>query len=106
MVDIAQRRTDSVVSKHSLKWAGIAAFIGCAACCALPLLAAAALSSGTATAITSFMKPGAELIVGTVVFVLVLGVMAFRSRAKTKQGCGPMCKADGSCCARGARASS
>ena len=103
MNDIAQGKAEPFLSKRRLWSAGIAAFIGCAACCALPLIAAAGLGGGAATTIASLLKPGSELLVGGVVFAVVLGVMALRHRAKREQGCGPMCRADGTCCNRGAR---
>lgn len=96
-------RSEPLLSKRRLGWAGIAAFVGCAACCALPLLAAAVAGSGAAATATSILKPGSELVVGLGVFAAALTVMAVRAGTKRKQGCADSCKADGQCCERGAR---
>lgn len=100
------RKSESFLSKRRLVTAGIAAVIGCAACCALPLLAVAGAGSGAAAGLTAYLRPGSELIVGLVVFGAALAVMAVRARLKPEVGCGPACKADGSCCDRGARVGS
>ena len=97
-------KSDSFFTKRRLALAAIAAFIGCAACCALPLLAVAGFGGGAAAALGAYLRPGSELIVGLVVFAGALSVMAVRSRLKpSAAGCGPACKLDGSCCDRGAR---
>ena len=92
---------EPVFTKGRIKWAAVAAFIGCAACCALPLLAVAFAGTGAAAAITSFVRPGSELVVGGVVFAVALGLMAVRARAKQSKGCGTSCRVDGTCCDRG-----
>jgi hypothetical protein len=91
------------VSKRGLGLAGAAAFIGCAACCAMPLLAAAGVGSGAIAALSVF-RPGSELIVGGGAFVIVLGGTAIWRRFNRGEsaGCGPACKVDGTCCDRGA----
>jgi len=94
-------KSESVFSKRRLGWAGVAAFIGCAACCALPMLAVLGLGSGAAATITRLVKPGSELIIGGLVCAVALGIMAVRARGK-QRGCGPSCDADGGCCDRGA----
>ncbi|WP_437907029.1 hypothetical protein WME95_03720 [Sorangium sp. So ce327] len=96
--------SEPILSKRHLGLAGVAAFIGCAACCAIPLLAAAGLGSGAIATLSSVFRPGSELLVGGSVFVVALGVMAARRWFKRNDasGCGPACKVDGSCCARGA----
>ncbi|MBN8616247.1 MAG: hypothetical protein J0L92_36995 [Deltaproteobacteria bacterium] len=99
-------KPESFLSKRRLGVAGVAAFIGCAACCAIPLLAAAGLSSGAIATLSSIFRPGSELLVGGTVFAAVLGVMAVRKRMKSEPGCGPACKVDGTCCDRGAKARS
>src|SRR5688572_11574215 len=72
--------SEPFLSKRRLVWAGAAAIGGCAAVCSLPLLAAVVLGGGAAaTAIASFARPGAELIVGAIAFALALGVMALRA---------------------------
>jgi mercuric ion transport protein len=93
-----------ILSKRRLGLASAAAFLGCAACCALPLLAAAGVGSGTLALLSSVFRPGSELVVGGGVFLVALGVMAIwnRSNSSERSGCGPACKVDGSCCARGA----
>jgi mercuric ion transport protein len=97
------QKSEPVLSKRRLGLAGIAAFIGCAACCAVPLLAAAGLGSGAVASLSSVFRPGSELLVGGVVFVVALGVMAVRSRLRRSDasGCGPACRVDGTCCDRG-----
>ncbi len=90
------------LSKRHLGAAGAAAFLACAACCALPLLAAAGLGSGALASFARVLRPGSELAVGVVVFVVVLGLMALRSRSKGAVACGASCAADGTCCDRGA----
>lgn len=94
--------TETPASNFSnLRWAEIAAFIGCAACCAIPLLAAAGLSGGAVATLSTIFRPGHELIVGVAVFAAVIGVMALRKRVSRGVGCGSACKVDGSCCDRG-----
>jgi len=90
-------KSESPVSKHRLGIAGVAAFMACAACCAIPMLAAAGFGSGL---IAALFRPGSELLVGVTVFLAAIGVMAARSRLKTRsaQGCGSACRVDGSCC--------
>lgn len=92
----------SLLPKHSLRWASIAAFLGCAACCAIPLLAATGLGSGAFAALASVFHPGSELLVGGALFVLTLSVLFVRSRMRREPGCGNACKLDGSCCGQGA----
>ncbi|WP_437276026.1 hypothetical protein WME90_32900 [Sorangium sp. So ce375] len=98
------QKSEPIVSKRRLGLAAVAAFIGCAACCAIPLLAAAGLGSGAVATLSSVFRPGSELLVGGSVFVIALSVMAALSRLKKGEasGCGPACKVDGSCCERGA----
>lgn len=92
------------LTKRRVGLAAVAAFIGCAACCAMPLLAAAGFSSGIASALSAVFRPGHELLVGGAVFVLALGGTAVWSRmaGRGQPGCGSSCKLDGSCCDRGA----
>lgn len=100
-------KTESIVSKRRLYLAGLAAFVACAACCAIPLLVAAGVTGGAAAMLTSVLRPGAELLIGAAVFLGALGVMAIRSKFQqaAATGCGPVCSADGSCCGRGATSS-
>jgi len=74
------------LSKRRLGWAGLAGTVGCAAVCALPMLAAVGLGSGVAAAITRFIRPGAELVAAGAIFAFALGFMAFRVRAKRRGG--------------------
>lgn len=96
------RSPDAPLSKRRLGAAGVAAFLACAACCALPLLAAAGVGSGALASLAHLLRPGSELIVGGVVFLVALGVMAARNRSKGATACGASCAADGTCCDRGA----
>lgn len=104
MSTFSVQKSESILSKRRLSLAGMAAFIGCAACCAVPLLAAAGLGSGAVATLSSVFRPGSELLVGVSVFVVALGAMAIRSGLNRSRaaGRGSACAADGSCCARGA----
>jgi mercuric ion transport protein len=93
-------KSGSCFSRGRLGWAGVAAVLGCAACCAIPLLAAAGLGGGALATLSHWLHPGAELLVGGVVFASVLGVLAVRHRLSRASGCGPACRLDGSCCER------
>lgn len=92
------QKPEPFLSKRPVRWAGLAAVIACAACCALPLLLAAGVGSGAT--IMRFLQPGAELIAGGAVFAMAVGVIVIRARAKRRPGCGPSCQADGGCCDR------
>jgi len=83
------RKNDGFWSRQRLAWAGGAAFVGCAVSCSLPLLAVAA-GGGALTSVAAFLKPGAELVVGGLVFAGALGVMAMVQKRKTPEasGCG------------------
>ena len=96
--------SDSLFSRRRLGAAGIAALIGCVACCSVPLLVAAGLSGSVLSAITFIFRPGSELLIGAAFFAGALAVMAFRRRTKRDAGCCASCKLDGSCCDRGAAA--
>ena len=100
----SQEKLSSGLSKRGLGIAGVAAIVGCAVCCAVPLLAAAGLGGGALAALSSVFRPGSELLVGGTVFVLVLGASWLRNRFRRvgASGCAPSCSADGSCCNRGA----
>ena len=83
-----------VVTKRSLGWAGAAAFLACAACCALPLLAVAGGSTlaTLATWLTPGLEPYAALTAG-------LGTLAFFAlRTRRARGCETACSVDRSCC--------
>ncbi len=95
-------KPQSILSKRRIGLASVAAFIGCAACCAVPFLAAAGLSGGAFGTFASVFRPGAELIVGGTAFVLTLSALAVGNRLKRKAtvGCGSACQRDGACCER------
>jgi hypothetical protein len=78
-------------SIRSMGWAGLAALVGCAACCAIPILAAAGLGGGATAAIATLMWPGAELVMGGLAFVGVLAVAALRRRAAERRSCAVAC---------------
>jgi hypothetical protein len=100
------RKSESFLSKRRLGWAGVAAVLGCAACCALPLLAAAGLGGGAAATLSSIFRPGSEFLVGGAVFAVALSVMAIRNRMRGSAGCGPSCRVEGSGCDNGTAARS
>jgi uncharacterized membrane protein YedE/YeeE len=76
------QKTSAQFSRRRLGLAGLAAILGCAICCALPLLAAAGLGSGVAAGLGRIFRPGSELIVGGIVFVVALAVMTIRHRLR------------------------
>lgn len=94
----------SFLSSRRLGIAGVAALLGCVACCAAPLLVAAGVGSGVAGTLSSALQPGSEFLVGGVVFAGTLGAMALwgRLRRASSGGCGSACKVDGGCCDRSA----
>jgi hypothetical protein len=79
--------TSPLVTKKRLGLAGLAAFGACAACWAVPLLAAAGIGGGVLSAIAGYIRPGADLAVAGGVGVGVLGVMAFRARSRRAAAC-------------------
>lgn len=93
MENVAISRNDERFwSRRRLAWAGGAAFVGCAVSCSLPLLAVAG-GGGVLTWAAAWIRPGAELVVGGLVFASALAVMAMVQRRKTPDasgcGCGP-----------------
>lgn len=96
--------SDPVLSKRRLGWAGLAALVACATCCAVPLLAAAGMGGAATATVSRILRPGSELVVGGLTFLLVLGLLATRARGKRSAGCGSSCSLDGSCCEQGAKA--
>jgi mercuric ion transport protein len=95
------KRPVSILSKRRVGWAAVAAVLGCAACCALPMLATAGLGGGAVALLSRVLRPGSELVVGGTVFAVALAVMAVRNRLKRAAGCGSSCALDGSCCDHG-----
>jgi hypothetical protein len=83
----------SFLSKRRLGIAGLAAMISCLTCWALPF-AAAAIGGGAALAVGRLLRPGLEPVIGAIVFSVVLGIMAIRSRLKRQPGYGPSCRID------------
>jgi len=72
--------------KRRLGWAGVAAVVGCGACCAvIPALSALGLGSA-ATLLAGWMGPGTELLAGGAAGALAFGVMMIRERGK-KSSC-------------------
>jgi hypothetical protein len=76
-----------LVTKKDLAFAGVAAFGACAACCALPLLAAAGIGGGALSVVAGYIRPGADLVVAGVVGTGVLLVMALRARRRRATAC-------------------
>lgn len=87
------------LSRRPVIWAGIAALIGCAACCALPILLLVGAGSGASAFVARFLFPGSELVIAAVVFAGVLGVFALRARGRRK-ACSTSCSTDGACSPR------
>jgi hypothetical protein len=81
---LSVRKSEPVLSKRPLAWSGLAAVVVCAASCSLPLLAIALGGGAVAAAIASITIPGAEFIAGGVAFVVALGVMALRTRLRSR----------------------
>jgi hypothetical protein len=72
--------------KRRLGWSGLAAVVGCGACCgAIPLLSAVGLS-GAAAALAGWLGPGSELLAGSAAGVLAFGAMMVRE-SKSKSSC-------------------
>ncbi|HEY6722535.1 MAG TPA: hypothetical protein VI197_00850, partial [Polyangiaceae bacterium] len=69
---VISRSAGEFWSRRKLAWAGGAAVVGCAISCSIPLLAAAA-GGGVLTSLSAFVQPGAELVVGGLVFAGTLG---------------------------------
>jgi hypothetical protein len=91
--------TSPLVTKKGLGLAGLAAVGACAACCAVPLLAAG-IGGGVLSAIAGYVRLGADLVLAGSVGVSVLAVMAFRARLRRAmacevgRGCGPVDEAN------------
>jgi len=83
----AMSNTYPVITKKNLGLAGIAAFGACAACCALPLLAAAGIGGGALSAVAGYVRPGADLVLAGVFGAGVLGALALRARARRAAAC-------------------
>ncbi len=86
-----------VITKKSLGFAGLAAFGACAACCAVPLLAAAGIGGGALSAVARYILPGADLLLAGAVGVGALGVMAVRARKQRSAACDVACEVGGGC---------
>lgn len=94
--DAAMQKSEPLVTKSSLGWAGAAAFLACAACCSLPMLALA--GGGALASISAFLSPGAELVAALVAAGATVAFFAVRSAARSRS-CETTCAADASCCA-------
>jgi len=91
--------------KKALGLAGVAAIGACAACCAVPLLAAAGLGVGIVSAVAVAIRLGVGLILA-VVGAGVLGVLVLRTRARRASACNVACAICGGCgCKRADEAS-
>lgn len=89
--------TSPLVTKKGFGLAGLAAFGACAACCAVPLLAAAGIGGGGLAAIAGYIRPGADLVLAVGAGVGVLAVMAFRARSRRAAACDVACEVGGGC---------
>src|SRR5688572_27058784 len=76
----------SPFSKRAAGWAAFAAVAGCAACCVVPIAVGLGLGGGTASLVARFLTPGAELVVGGLVFAGVLAGVAVTDRIKRRRG--------------------
>jgi hypothetical protein len=85
-----------LLSRSGLGWAGLAALVACAACCALPMVAV--FGGGLLTSVAAFVSPGMELLVATAAGGGTLLFLAWRARARAST-CSDTCRADASCCA-------
>lgn len=95
---VTMSNTTPLVTKKSLGLASIAAFGACAACCALPLLAAAGIGGGALSAVAGYIRPGADLLVAGGVGVGVLAILALRARTRrTAAACDVACEVGGGC---------
>src|SRR5262245_7481535 len=90
--------TDPSRSQRRLRAAGLVALVGCAACCALPILVAAGFGSGIATALAALITPGTELVVGGALFLGVLAAAALRQRARRRAALADGAAAEGAAC--------
>ncbi len=90
-------KSSAIITKKSIGLAGLAAFGACAACCAVPLLAAAGIGGGILSSLAGYIRPGADLVLAGLVGVGVLGVMAVRGRDARSGGCETSCATDGGC---------
>ncbi len=94
--------TPFVVTKKSPGLAGMAAFAACAACCALPVLVAGGIGGGALSAVAGYIRPGADLVVASLVGVGVLAFIASRAtraraRALPAANCNVSCDVGGGC---------
>ena len=94
--DVPMQKTESLVTRRSLGWAGAAAFLACAACCALPMLAL--VGGGALASVAAMLSPGAELVAALVAGGATIAFFAIRSGARARS-CETGCAADASCCA-------
>ena len=98
MSAIAKEQPERVLSGRRIGVAGVAAVLGCAACCAVPLLAAAGVGSGAVAVLSVVFRPGSGILVGSLIFVVVLGVMAMRRGTAGGGACKSACSIDRDCC--------
>ena len=91
----AAPKSEPLVTKRSLGWAGVAAFVACAACCALPMLALA--GGGVLGSVAAFLGQGGELIAALTAGGATLVFFGVRAARRAKS-CGTSCAVDASCC--------
>ncbi len=80
--------------------AGIAIFLGCAVCCALPILATVGLG-GIATVAVGWARSNSTMIALGIlasVAVLMIAIRGIAKRRTTAASCNIECKTDQSCC--------
>lgn len=90
-----QGTQEPVLTKRALGWAGAAAFLACAACCALPLIAV--VGSGLMGSLLALLSPGTELIAALIAGGATLAFFVVRARQRAKS-CATTCTLDRSCC--------
>jgi len=93
-----QDATRGAVSGVSLPaprgWAlrvGLAALIGCAACCALPMLGLLGLGGGAAASAAGLLGARWELVLGAGGFGVALSLMMIRARMRARASAGDAC---------------
>ena len=85
-------QTRRYLSPRRLSWASLAAIVGCAGACALPMLATVGVGGGVLAGLAHFYRPGIEFVAGGVAFIAALGFMAFRARHPgSALGCSGSC---------------
>lgn len=78
----------------------IAIFLGCAVCCALPMLAALGLGGIATAAIGSVTSESMAIVIGILVAVAasMIAISRIAKRRARAESCDIECKSDQSCC--------